>query len=536
MSWTTSMIDSVANTYRYWNTKFNTPRKAPRYIAAEIGSAPAGVSHDVWRSWDEEKKQLMATRISWIYSNVIRIANEVSAAGFNVFKSGTNEKDIDHPFEKIMQYPNEFFDGATLLRYTIWGLSMDEWGAYWFLAPDSKTGQIREIWPIPLGRLTPVKDRNKFISHYLYKSKNSSEKPIKINPRYICRFIYAHPTDLWKSLTPLSASTLAMSVYDGLATAQRDLFQEGRGVPLSIISLDPNLSDPDFASARERLRQDWEEERKVAIVRAGSMDIQTVGLTNQQLRIIESLEQNRDEIDAIFMGGISWRSSGASGEERDSINKEIKENVIFPLHRMLAAQIQLHIINPFYGEQYLGKFDDVRAQDRSIQIQERTIYWRAETFDEARRELGLPEYDDERFPDFGELPLQLAINPAFILKLYGLGDVRDPNADDPDVGNIAEAQDPGQMANQIAGSESEPASTDVKMIADAAVDGLYTELKRYRKVLLRTWRKHETTEALVNRQFDTHIIPENIMFDIAIKLDDVSSEDDILKVFDLWLK
>ena len=116
MSWTTAVIDGVANTYRYATDKFRTPRKAPPYIAAELDSY--GVPRTVWGNWNEEKRQLVASRISWIYSNIVRIGNEVSAADFQVFKYGTHEKDIEHPFEKVMRFPNEFF-GQNILTVLI---------------------------------------------------------------------------------------------------------------------------------------------------------------------------------------------------------------------------------------------------------------------------------------------------------------------------------------------------------------------------------------------------------------------------------
>ena len=304
MSWTTAAIDWWGNTQAYYNTKFRTPRKAPPYISTEL--AGFGISDNIWKDWNEEKRQRVAAKISWIYSNIFRIGNEVSAADFNVFKKGTNERDIEHPFEKIMAFPNEFFSGTVLLQYLIWALSLDSNGAFWYLAPDSRTGELRQIWPVPVGKMKPIKHKSKFISKYRYTANNGDK--IDFLPKYICHFVYAHPFDLYKSMTPLDASVLVAQVYRGITNAQKNMYTQNIGTPTSILSLDPNISEPDFAREAQRIRDDWANEpNRIAIVRAGSLDVKRVGLSSKELEIVSTQEFTRDEIDAIYMGGIQWR-------------------------------------------------------------------------------------------------------------------------------------------------------------------------------------------------------------------------------------
>ena len=114
MSIVRDMIEWAADTHNFANQKFRTPRKAPPYVATEIGSLDTfGVPQSWYADWSFEKQQRAATNLSWIYSNIVRIGNEVSAASFNVYERGTNEKDIDHPFERLMAFPNKFFDGRS---------------------------------------------------------------------------------------------------------------------------------------------------------------------------------------------------------------------------------------------------------------------------------------------------------------------------------------------------------------------------------------------------------------------------------------
>lgn len=553
MSWTTRIIDEVANTYRYATNKFRTPDKAPRYVGSEV-MEEHGMGYQLFADYDTAIKQRTAMTTSWIYSNIIRIGNEVSSSKYNVMHEGSKEKDIEHPFEHLLQYPNPFFEGTTLLKYVIWSLSLDPWGAYWFLAPDKTTGELSEIWPIPMRRMVPVKHKTKYISHYIYTSSKGVEVPIR--PEFVVRFMYPNPLDLWRSLTPLEASTLAIDVYQGITTSQRDLYTQSRGTPLSVLSLDPNISDPDFARAREVIRDDWEQQRRVAIVRAGTLDIESVGFSNTDLRVIESQEFTRDEIDAIFMGGIQWRRKTSSGE-REEINKEIKDIVIYPLLKMIGAQIQLSILGPWYPEKDLiGEFDDVRAQDRSLGLQENTIYFRSMTVNETREKLGLPAIktpldklldNDEmegslgQIP-FGDLPYALANNPSFVTAIYKLAKpaIKDPEKKPEEIGNLEASQDPEALTEDLAGTgtpkpEKDPdvakSITVTPAIERAMEEGIKEELKRYRKVMRRAYRKSENPIDLITRVFDSEIIPWEVRETIQRNMAFVESEDDIDAIF-----
>jgi hypothetical protein len=557
MSWGTKLIDSLASTYQYASFKFRTPDKAPRYIGAEVSSEYGLSDGNLFARMDLPVQQRVAMTTSWVYSNIIRIGNEVTSADFHVRRKGTFHKDLDHPFEDIMQYPNPFFDGTSLLKYTIWSLSLDPNGAYWFLAP-SKTnaGELAEVWPIPAGRITPVKHKTKYISHYVYTSSTGDSVPIRTEN--IVRFMYPHPFDLWRSLTPLEASQLVMDVYEGITTAQRDLYSQSRGMPLSILSLDTNISDPDFASAREVIRTDWEEQRRVAIVRAGTLDIESVGFSNTDLQVIESQEFTRDEIDAIYMGGIQWRKN-TSSSDREEINKEIKEVVIHPLHKMIAAQIQLYIINPWYGDNLVGEFDDVRAQDRSLSLQENTIYFRSMKVDETRSRLGLPPMDVdfiagmhnnddmEEIPDripFGQLPYALANNPSFITAYYNIGkpSVQDRNEKPPEIGNVEDSLDQEALVEDLSETDTPEIEEDETKTFSlpsglklAAEGGIKEELKRYRKVMLRSWRANQNPVDLMTKVFDSAILPYETREEIQHRMAFVESEDDIREVFSTWI-
>jgi phage portal protein BeeE len=517
-----------------FSSKYRTQPKAPSFIAQELNKN-YGFDLSWLNQYSDVELQQMAMRVSWIFSNITRIANEVSSAKLEVYEQGSKQQNINHAFEKIVSSPNQFFGGSSLFKYLIWCLMLSDEGAYWYLAPDSSDPRkLREIWPIPINRLTPIRDERNFISGYWYKS-NNSEKPLRIDPRYICRFFVPHPYDLWKSLTPLDASKLAIDVYYGLQSSQRSLFTSGGGIPLAIVALPETLGEPDFATIRGQIQEDWKDEKRIAVVRAGTIDIKSVGVSNKELESVASQHTNRDEIDSTFMG-VPWRADiFMGGEGLREANRLIRDTVIYPLHIMIAHQIQVHILNYFYSDQYYVKFEDVRQFDRAMAVQEHSVNWRAKTFDEARFDLGLPAYEHKMFPDMGGLPLHLAINPSFVSSIYIQPDntIRDPQAKPDGVGNLPDSQSPESMTNMLTESESSNVPLRSINIDRAINEATRQELKRYRTVLRGALRRGES---LVDKSFDTSIIPIDIMTEIALELPSVVSDDDLTKAFSKYIE
>jgi hypothetical protein len=524
--------------------KFRTPDKAPPYIKTEVLENP-GIEGNIWDNWTVERQARVAATIPWIYSNVFRIAQEVASADITIVDKDSGET-VESELKSLLDKPNEFFDTITLLEYTIWGLYLGRYGAFWYLAPDKNDPtKIREIWPIPIDRITPIRNKTSFISGYRYKSHKTG-KSIIINPNNIARFFFSHPWDMWENFTPLYASTLSMSVYEGINTNTRDLFLKGRGVPLAIVSVSPDVTREDFAVIRQQLREDWESERRIAIAKAGDINVATVGINNRDLEIVAISNFNKDTIDATFMGGIPWRSDQfKSGEGLREANKQVKEIVIHPTHKRIASLAYLQVVAPYFNDQHTIEFQDVRAQDRSIQVQERTIYWRAKTLDEARRDLGDPPIEipsESPIPQyFGSLPVSLANNSSFVMAISGLmmspggqtgmgpgnrsqgEELKDP------VGNLPGALDVTAQVNQLAEDKSFDMSS-------AAALGMKEEIRKWRKVAIAEWKKKGTPEAVVSREFKSDIIIDIVKDSIIKELPMISSEDDINEVFKMWLE
>ncbi len=497
--------------------KARRPNSIPPYIARDVTSN-FFTWEDFWSSKSDEEKQRIALSVSWIYSAIDLIAGECAATPLRVMRVRPNEKAIDvpnHDFEELMKEPNEFMTKTFLLRYTIYWLEMSRLGAFWYLAPDRQTGQLSEIWPINPNQMTVVPSPTKFVDHFIYKPKNNSQKGYKINPKYVSWFRYPDPFDYWASLPPLLAALLPAEIELGIQNSQNKFYSESRGIPLSLVSLDPDLSEPDFESARADIKSDWSNGATIAIARAGDIDVKSLGFTQRDLEILGNQNITRDKIDSIFFGYPIRSDRAFDGDGIKEADRLVKEKKIFPLLTLLGEEITKSVIRKYYDKKLISQFDDVRTADRALNIQENSLNSRWATMDEMRALEGKPPMDIEGLDGIGELPVWLATNPSFIAVKYVMnnqvdgGNIETP----PDVGNLNESIAPEAMANRLVNSEAEKA-------------GVLTELKRWKTVAKRAVKSGE------NRVFVSGVIPNILSDEIEHRLTYMKSNDDIDKLFD----
>lgn len=501
------------------STKARRAKTNPPYISRDVSSNsfPAMDWEQFWSGQSDETKQKIALSVSWIYSAIDLIASESAATGFHVKRFKKSEKEVDipnHEFELLLKEPNPFMTKTFLLRYTIYWLEMSRLGAFWYLAPDKDTGELIEIWPINPNQMTVVPSKTQFVDHYLYRPKGNQERGYKINPKYVVWFRYPDPHDYWGSLPPLLAALLPAEIELGIQNSQNKFYSESRGIPLSLVSLDPELGDSDFESARADIKTDWSNGATIAIARAGDIDVKSLGFTQRDLEILGNQNITRDKIDSIFFGYPIRSETAFDGDGIKEADRLVKEKKIFPLLVLLAEEITKSVIKPFYDRKLSGKFDDVRTADRALNIQEDALKSRWRTINDMRARDGDPPLDIPEFPGMGDLLVWLATNPSFIATKYGLnkkvdgGNIETP----PEVGNLNESQAPEASMNRLISSESEKVA-------------VLTELKRWKTVAKRALNNGEP------RVFVSAVIPNELMSEIEYNVIGAKSIDEIERIF-----
>jgi HK97 family phage portal protein len=506
------------------------PQAMPGYMRTEV--APGEFNLDNFLAdMDNEARQQLALSISWIYADISLLADKVISSELKVKKLiGEKTEDIsNHPFELLMAKPNEFMSRSFLIRHLITSLMLSKNGAFVYLSPQRGTKNIIELWPINPGRVTPIIDKLNYLKHFRYQPSRSGNRAYKINPEYVVWFRYADIFDYWASAPPLIAMLDTMSIELGIASSQKKFYTEGRGIPLSVVSVSPDMSEPDFAQFRQDLKDDWEREgTTLAIARGGTLDVESLGFTQKDLEILGNQELSRDKIDSVLLK-IPFRDlQSQGGESLKQADRFINDNVIHPLQKLIAEQITLQALMRFWGDDLRAEFEDVRAQDRSLTIQENNVYSRWMTMDEMRQTQGNAPLSGDIGKLIGELPVPLATNASFVGNLLQLNVDPTHIADPDEPGNLAESQDSLAVVNQLADGDTTPD----EMIENIKSEAIHAELKRWKRVARKSFSNNGDP---LSRTFESTIIPANIRDNITLSLMESGSLDDISDVFNPFI-
>ena len=535
-------IDRVGFAQNRWLSKAGQARaRMPMYLTRDKDNSIYDSLTSYFVDYDDEIMQQLAMTISWVYSDIKLIAQEISAAKISVQKAvGENYEDVNsHPFEILMGNPNGVMSYPYLLQYTVQWLYLTG-NAYWYLAPTkARSGNIAEIWPIQADKVTPIPGTKKFIDNFLYQT--GPGETVSIDPRYVVHFQLPNPYSLYSGLSPLKAARLSIETDIAISQWQRDTYTTGRGIPHTVVMLDENMSDRDFEVIAQQLRDDFEAERKIAVARGGDLKIATVGLSQRDMELLGSRSYSRDEIDTIFLG-VAMHSSNATDAYLRQADIIFKEKIVRPLHVLMAGQITTQLARPFYGQEFIVSFEDIRPKDRALSVQEANTYWQAKTFNEARAELGLPPYDSDwlvsiagdTLKSFGNLPFTLAKDSGFVSNLISLS-ITETEVDESalqfeqpapqfeqqeafGIGSMWDSDAPERVLNNEV-REALKTTFDESVLAD---------LKRWRKVVIKLFRAGKKPEEY---NFESTVIPSYIKDDIIKKLPNINNEKDLKKLF-----
>ena len=95
-------------------------------------------------------------------------------------------------------------------------------------------------------------------------------------------------------MPPMLAALAPAIIESGVQQTQNKLYNDNRGLPLTVVSLDADLSEPNFQAAKAQIKRDWQEEDStIAIARAGDIHVDTLGLTQAELQTLSAQEHDQ---------------------------------------------------------------------------------------------------------------------------------------------------------------------------------------------------------------------------------------------------
>jgi hypothetical protein len=520
--------------------KISVNPPAPRYVAGEISHWEMSDINDLLNDFTEEQIQKLALSFDWLFSSLDLFTNEVASTELFTIDKRTGQSSAvegyQDPFIDLLENPNNAMTKMYILRYVLYWMFLSPNGAFLYLVPDDNDpSTIVEIWPIMSDRIKPAKSPRGFVSYFEYRPRpnlGDTQKVYRLPTDYVMWFRYPDPHDYWKSLPPFLSSIRALEIGLGISDAQTKFYAKGRGIPMSIVSVDPNLNEPDFKRVRQDIKNDWADDgTTVAITRGGSIDIKHLGFTRKDLEIISSDHLTRDKVDSIIFGYPFRSEAVLGGRGIIEVDKLIKEKKIYPTHVLLAEMFTKFLLVKFFDINKRATFRDVRQQDRALNIQEKNVRSRWMSINDMRVEENKKPLEIEELPGIGDLPLMLSTNAAFVLKYYSIGESNASHQEELGaVGNLTDSQSPVQIANQLTDQltmDSKSAWQEIN-VEKAIIDGINQELKRWRVVARRAIERQDRDAT----DFETDLIPIPVKSIITERLKQATTADDVIAIFD----
>jgi HK97 family phage portal protein len=387
----------------------NTLERIANNLGRAAGAFKAGLGANVKRAragfigaWAEAGKwvggdysrrgaQRRAMLNSWVYTAIEMIMRESSAAKFGVVQ----QTDVDdepvavrnHPLEKLLRRPNPWIGRSFLWQYTIAWLMLDG-NAYWFVSLDDY-GRPIEIWPLPAQDVeVRPGDSERFIDEYWYTANGTR---FEIPTEYIVHFRLPNPFDIFRGLSPLTAAMLAVDSDTAMARWNGAFFGRDNVMPSAIINLSSgvpgaSIDQTDLNALKEELRTEYvAAARKTAVVSADTMQAMLLGWNAKDMDFFNGRQFTKEEIYAILGVPAGLLDKNATEANAVTADKVFKEKTIWPLLTLIAEQMTVELVAPFYGPDLEALFDDIRPADRALQLQEDTASRETLTIDERRK-------------------------------------------------------------------------------------------------------------------------------------------------------
>lgn len=350
----------------------------------------------IGKALTDEQRQRVAIVSSWVYSDINAIAQEISTATLIMKRQQLEgETDIEaHPMERLWEKPNPFMGRSFMMQFWAWQLLLSGEG-YFFCAPDKRTGEIVEIWPVPSLMIEPIPSEDEFISGFLFRAR-PDRKPIPIDRRYIIYSRIPHPFDLRRGLSPLVAAFLSTEIDLAQARWNRSFFSERNATPTSVISMPRDMGKPDFLRVVTELKELFGGAKGGTLyTRAGEIDIKQLSMNPEQMQFISMRAQNRDEIDRVFgIPGGYW-SGQANRANAQHGNAVFISQAVWPKLVLLSEDMNAQHTPIWYGPDVSAEFEDIRPRNIELDLRQRDSRKQYLTINELRVDDGYSELDDD---------------------------------------------------------------------------------------------------------------------------------------------
>jgi len=380
------------------------------------GEAPTSPQPE-WAGLTDEQRERLAVTSAWVYSDVQELTRLACQSKLEVHRrEGEAEVPEDaHLFEQLMRSPNPHMGRHYVMQYTWWWWLL-RGEAYWLLAEDN-AGELAQVYPLPAARVQPIPDPQKYIGGYRYYPRHG-RPPVTLSTEQVFFLRFPNPFEFHRGLSPLSAFQIALQTDVQAEKWNLGTFTKEVAVRTMFVV---NEQGGRFEAAADRIEEDLlTRELRYMIVPAQQVDIKEFGLRHKDIEFLATTKLSQERIDRAYGFPQGYWSEKANRATAEQAATTLINGTVWPLLELMAEELTSQVIVPRYGSEYLVAPQDIRQQDRRLQVAERKAYWPVTKLNEARAELGRDDYDGPLADVLGDLPVSLATDPQFVMA-YALG-------------------------------------------------------------------------------------------------------------------
>ncbi len=374
-----SLISRIANQLGYMKAE-NIPPWLGRTAEAHKFSIPSG---DLWKSQSD-----LYRRLSWVHTVVAAIAKSCAIAKFEVKKmvGEKTEAIINHPYELLLQRPNPLmsryeFIVSSISFYLLTG------NAYWWFNRESEDAEPTEQWIIPSHMIKPVPDERMYIKGYAYDPGDGTTIPL---PTYqILHFKEFHPLNPFVGLSPIEALAVVAIGDMKMQKWNTGLFADNNARLPGILAFADQIAKPTWMEIQKDT-QDAAKTRNMLMLRgAGKGGVQWMQAASsmRDMEFLAGRKFTKEEIFNIYAPGFASMTDVNATEANAKAGMATYRNgTIYPLLTSIGEKVTISPL-PAYGPMLKGEFEDVRLQDRAMELLEQAEFAKSHTIDEVREEL-----------------------------------------------------------------------------------------------------------------------------------------------------
>lgn len=325
-------------------------------------------------------------KLTWVQIAISAVAKIAASTALEVVRL-EGEKTVavpNHPFEMLLQSPNPLFSRFELLQATISYLCLTG-NAYWWLNRAGPDAPIDEIWVLPGHRMNPVPDGNLFLRGYMYTT-DQIEEPLE--PWEVCHFRLFNPSNSFvglspiQSLTTIAAGDLAMTRYN---TSYFD--KNNAKMPGALAFSDP-IDDDTWSQMKKEVAAEYGgTRRRLMLLRntgVGGVNWIPMAMTQSDMQFLEGRRANKEEIFALFAPGLSSVLDVNATEANSTAGRAtFIELGVWPLLSLMGEKITNDVLRSVETDT-IARFEDIRATDKLLEIQEIDAFSKVHTVDEVR--------------------------------------------------------------------------------------------------------------------------------------------------------